>query len=164
MRWPVPGPVTGRVFPQFPVSGNTSWRSMGRSLWKRSGKGEWERCTQPFEISIGVKNPHYPLILRRDRNRSATKGICRPFLLKKPPEICVKKSDQQKPAKLQDQIAFKSVIFGEITHLNRYFFSGGHHLPKNPKTGSGKWQSEPEMGSRIDHLLEQGNCPESGFV
>jgi len=30
--------------------------------------------------------------------------------LKKPPEICAKKSDPQKPVKLQDQIAIKSII------------------------------------------------------
>ena len=38
-------------------------------------------------------------------------GHLRAFSLKKPPEIYVKKSGQQKPAKLQAQIAIKSVIF-----------------------------------------------------
>jgi len=33
--------------------------------------------------------------------------------LKKPPELCVKKSGQQNASKLQDKIAIKSVILGK---------------------------------------------------
>jgi hypothetical protein len=83
--------------------------------------------------------------------------------VKKLPEICAKKSDQQKPAKLTGFFLIKTRISANNPIIAIYS-TGVDALPLEPENPIRKQAIGARIGLKIMHLMEQGNYPVPGFV
>ena len=82
---------------------------------------------------------------------------------KRLPEICAKKSDQQKPAKLTGFFLIKTRISAN-TPIIAIYSTGVDALPLEPENPIRKQAIGARLGLKIMHLMEQGNYPVPGFV